>query len=256
MATAAALRIAESGWRRYKHTWRASVFSSFFNPIMLLLAMGIGLGELVDRNGGPGGLAYVTWLAPGLLANVAMQTAVGESAYPVQAGFRWARLYDAMVAGPVEPADVFIGHAAWVMARVAQASVAFALAAVWLADVDLIAALATIGPALLIGWAFIGPVTGYTTHWLNDTALSALFRYVVVPLFLFSGVFFPISQLPVFLQPLAWLTPLWHGVELSRLTALGIASTFAPLVHVIALVAFGFVGSWWSIGLYRKRLIK
>jgi lipooligosaccharide transport system permease protein len=65
MGTPTAIRVAESGWRRYKHTWRASVFSSFVNPVMLLLAMGIGLGSLVDRTGGPGGFAYVTWLAPG-----------------------------------------------------------------------------------------------------------------------------------------------------------------------------------------------
>lgn len=256
MASATALRIAESGWRRYKHTWRASVFSSFFNPVMLLLAMGIGLGELVDRNGGPGGLSYVTWLAPGLLANVAMQSAVGESAYPVQAGFRWVRLYEAMVAGPVAPIDVYLGHAMWVMARVAQVSVAFAFPAAWLADLGLLRSLATVGPALLVGWAFIGPTTGYTAHYLNDTSLSALFRYIVVPLFLFSGVFFPIDQLPTLMQPVAWLTPLWHGVELSRLTALGIGTTFHPGVHVLALLVFGAVGSVWAVSLYRKRLIK
>jgi lipooligosaccharide transport system permease protein len=256
MSTPTAIRVAESGWRRYKHTWRASLFSSFLSPILLLLAMGIGLGSLVDRAGGPGGFRYVIWLAPGLLANVAMQTAAGESAYPVMAGLRWIKSYDAMVAAPLDSRDVVLGHFAWVSLRVTQVTIVFALMAVWLADLDPVGAIGATGAAVLTGMAFVGPVTAYTAKFNNDTSLSNLFRYIVVPLFLFSGVFFPISQLPGFMQWLAWATPLWHGVELSRWLALGLEPAFAPAVHIGYLVVVGVAGMAVAIRLFQIRLIK
>lgn len=256
MATPTAIRVAESGWRRYKHTWRASLFSSFVNPVMLLLAMGIGLGTLVDRTGGPGGLPYVTWLAPGLLANIAMQTAAGESAYPVMAGMKWIKSYDAMLAGPLNPVDIVAGHFTWVSFRIVQVTVVFAAVAVWLADMDPLGAFAATGAALLTGMAFIGLVTAYTARFNSETSLSNLFRYIVVPLFLFSGVFFPITQLPAFMQPLAWATPLWHGVELSRWLSIGIEPAFSPIVHVVYLLAVGAFGLVAAVRLFEMRLVK
>ncbi|MDX1447465.1 MAG: ABC transporter permease [Acidimicrobiia bacterium] len=256
MATPTAFRVAESGFRRYKHTWRASLFSSFVNPVMLLLAMGIGLGTLVDRSGGPAGLDYVTWLAPGLLANIGMQTAAGESAYPVMAGMRWIKSYDAMLAAPLKPSDIVLGHFTWVTVRLIQVTVIFAAVAVWLADLDPVRTVAATGAAVLTGMAFIGAVTFYTAKFNNETSLSNLFRYVVVPLFLFSGVFFPVSQLPGFLQPLAWLTPLWHGVELTRWLGLGLNPAFAPTVHVGFLVAVTVVGVVYAIRQFEARLVK
>jgi hypothetical protein len=172
MATPTAIRVAESGWRRYKHTWRASLFSSFVNPVMLLAAMGIGLGSLVDRDGGPGGFAYVTWLAPGLLANIGMQTAAGESAYPVMAGMKWIKSYDAMLASPLDASDIVLGHFTWVSFRIAQVTIVFAAVAVWLADLDPVRGIAAGGAAVLTGMAFIGPVTAYTAKFNNDTSLA------------------------------------------------------------------------------------
>jgi len=256
MGTPTAIRVAESGWRRYKHTWRASLFSSFVNPVMLLLAMGIGLGSLVDRTGGPDGLPYVAWLAPGLLANIAMQTAAGESAYPVMAGMKWIKSYDAMLAGPLNPSDIVLGHFSWVSFRLVQVTVVFAAVAVWLADMDPVRAVGATGASLLTGMAFIGAVTSYTAKFDNETSLSNLFRYIVVPLFLFSGVFFPISQLPGFMQPLAWLTPLWHGVELTRWLGLGLDPTFSPLAHAGFLIVVAVGGVLLAIRLFAMRLVK
>ncbi len=256
MSTPTAIRVAESGWRRYKHTWRASLVTSFVNPVMLLLAMGIGLGSLVDRNGGPGGLPYVVWLAPGLLANIAMQTAAGESSYPVMAGMRWIKSYDAMLAGPLTATDIVLGHFSWVSFRIAQVTVVFAAVSVWLADLDPLRALAATGAGLLTGMAFIGLITAYTAKFNNDTSLANLFRFIVVPLFLFSGVFFPIAQLPGFMQPLAWLTPLWHGVELARWLALGLDTAFGPLAHVGYLIVVAVAGVVVAVRLFEMRLIK
>jgi lipooligosaccharide transport system permease protein len=132
----------------------------------------------------------------------------------------------------------------------------FAVVAVWLADLDPLGALAATGAALLTGMAFIGLVTAYTAKFNNETSLANLFRYIVVPLFLFSGVFFPITQLPGFMQPLAWLTPLWHGVELSRWLAMGIDTAFAPILHVGYLVVVGVLGFVLAVRLFEERLVK
>lgn len=255
MATPAPLRVVEAGARRYRHTWRASVISSFLNPVLLLVAMGVGLGSLVDDRGGPGGLPYLTWLAPGLLAAAAMQTAAGESAYPVMAGIKWIKTYDAALATPITVRDLVAGHLGWVTIRVTQVSVVFALVITVFGVTGPGQALLAAVPAVLTGVAFAGPVTAYTARLEDETGLSSLFRFGIVPLFLFSGTFFPISQLPDPVQPLAYATPLWHGVELARGFALGIPTTFPPLVHLgyLAVVAAG--GSVLATRLLRRRMV-
>jgi lipooligosaccharide transport system permease protein len=185
-----------------------------------------------------------------------MQTAAGESAYPVMAGMRWIKSYDAMLASPLRASDIVLGHFTWVSFRIAQVTLIFGAVVVWLADLDLLPVIAATGASLLTGMAFIGLVTAYTAKFQSDTSLANLFRYVVVPLFLFSGVFFPISQLPSIIQPLAWLTPLWHGVELSRWLALGLETTFSPFVHAGYLIVVGALGMAAAVRLFEMRLVK
>jgi lipooligosaccharide transport system permease protein len=103
--------------------------------------------------------------------------------------------------------------------------------------------------------AFAGIITAYTARLQNETGLSSLFRFGIVPLFLFSGTFFPISQLPGWIQPVAWFTPLWHGVELTRAVALGIRPSFAPAVHIGALVSVLIVGTVISVRFMERRIV-
>lgn len=255
MATPAALLVMEAGLRRYRHTWRSSVISSFVNPLLLLLSMGIGLGSLVDERGGPGGISYLTWLAPGLLAAAAMQTAAGESSYPVMAGIKWQKTYAAALATPLVVRDLILGHLGWIGVRLFQVLFVYAGAIVVVGATDPVPALASIAPALLTGLAFAGIITAYTARLQNETGLSSLFRFGIVPLFLFSGTFFPISQLPGWIQPVAWFTPLWHGVELTRAMALGIRPSFAPAVHIGALVSVLIVGTAFSVRFMERRIV-
>ena len=96
----------------YRRTWRGSIYSSVLNPVLYLGAMGLGLGTLVDKHGSSslGGVSYLAFLAPGLLAAAAMQTALGESTYPVLASVKWLKTYQAAAATPLRPADLFRGH--------------------------------------------------------------------------------------------------------------------------------------------------
>jgi lipooligosaccharide transport system permease protein len=243
------LLVLERQARVYKHTWRSSIISTFLSPILLLLAMGVGLGSLVDDRNAPAGLPYLTWLAPGLLAAAAMQTAAGDSAYPVMAGIKWIKSYDAALASPIEVHHLVGGHVAWVMVRLVMVSVVFAGVMTAFGATSVAESLLAIGPAVLTGFAFIGPVTAYTAGLKKETGLASLFRFGIVPLFLFSGTFFPISQLPDWMEPLALLTPLWHGAELTRWAALGLEPTLSPATH--SLVLFG-VGAVFPVLAYRR----
>ncbi len=235
------LLVLERQARVYKHTWRASMISTFLSPTLLLLAMGVGLGSLVDQGDAPAGLPYLTWLAPGLLAATAMQTAAGDSSYPVMAGIKWIKSYDAALSSPIEVHHIVGGHVGWVLIRLVMVSAVFAGVMTAFGATTLAEALLATGPAVLTGFAFIGPVTAYTAGLQKETGLASLFRFGVVPLFLFSGTFFPISQLPDWMEPLAFMTPLWHGVELTRWAALGLEPALSPITHTTVLFAVGAV---------------
>lgn len=251
-----ALRFVEAELRRYRHTWRGSVFSSFVNPVLFLLAMGLGLGALVDDLGGPGELPFVTWLAPGLIVATAMQTAAGESSYPVMAGIKWIKSYDAALATPLEVRHLVAGHLGWVAARLVQVTAAYALVAALLGALSFGQALATLVPAVLTGLAFAGPVTWYTARLERETGLSSLFRFGIVPLFLFSGTFFPVDRLPASVRPLTLLTPLWHGVELARAWALDLEPGLPPGLHLAVLAAVAAGGAAAAAARMRRRLVR
>jgi len=257
MTIAGSLRVVEAGARVYRRTWRGSVISTFLNPVLYLLAMGVGLGELVDE--GSGGatldLPYLTFLAPGLMAAAAMQTAAGDASYPVMAGIKWRKTYEATLSTPVGVPELLLGHLGWVTIRITFVATVFALIMTVFGATTLVEGLAAVPPAVLTGLAFAAAITAYTGRLKNETGLASLFRFGIVPLFLFSGTFFPIEQLPDFLEPLAYATPLWHGVELCRGLALGLDFAVNPLISVAYLLAWVIGGAFLSIRILRRRLI-
>ncbi|MFZ0493518.1 MAG: ABC transporter permease [Acidimicrobiia bacterium] len=252
----AALRVVEAHARVYRRTWRGSVISTFLSPVFYLLAMGIGLGSLVNRGAGTAsvGVPYLTYLAPGLLAATAMQTGAGDGSWPVMAGIKWTKTYFATLATPIRIRDLVVGHLGWVGVRMVFVSTVFVVVMAVFGAVPLGVGLLAVVPAVLTGLAFAAPVSAYAA-WLNDDhGLSNLFRFGIVPMFLFSGTFFPITQLPGWMQPIAYAIPLWHGVELTRATALGIPTTFSPVVHVAYLLAWIVGGSLVGFRTFAKKL--
>ena len=239
-----ALRVVEANARIYRQTWRGSVISSFAVPLFTLVAMGSGLGRLVDDSGGVNGSEFLAFLAPGLLAATAMTTAAGEASYPVVAGIRWSKNYHAALATPVSVSDLVYGLFGWLGIRLLFNLVIYAaiMAAVGAATWG--AAMMAVLPATLTGLAFATPITAWVATLESDAALSSLFRFGIMPLFLFSGTFFPIEQLPDFLEPVAFLSPLFHGVELTRFAA-GVPGSPYLLwwVHAAALAALVIGGT-------------
>ena len=240
----------------YRRTWRGSIYSSVLNPLLYLGAMGIGLGTLVDAHGTArlGGLSYLAFLAPGLLAAAAMQAAVEESTYPVLGSVKWRRTYYAATASPLRPADLFHGHLLFTTMRLAMNSAVFLAVMAAFGAVASPWALAALPAAVLTGLAFAAPVEAWAITVTKDTSFALIFRFGLIPLFLFSGTFFPITQLPAWLRPLAYLTPLWHGVALCRSLTLGTASLGGALAHVTYLAAVAAVSIAAGNRSYARRL--
>ena len=255
-ATPLSLRFAESQARNYRRTWKGSAFTTFLNPVLFLTAMGLGLGTLVDRGAGAAALDvdYLAFIAPGLLAATAMQTGTGDGSYPVVAGIKWTRTYHAALATPVGIPDLVAGHLLWVGVRLVFSSFVYALVMVAFGAVSFGGGALAIGPAVLTGIAFAASVTAFSGWIQRETGLSSLFRFAIIPMFLLSGTFFPIEQLPSWVQPVAMFTPLWHGVELTRAVALGSAPELSPIWHVSYLIAWTAAGWLLAVRTFRKRL--
>ena len=240
----------------YRRTWRGSIYTSVLSPVLYLGAMGLGLGKLVDAHGTArlGGVSYLAFLAPGLLAAAAMQAGIEESTYPVLGSVKWRRTYYAAAASPLRPADIFHGHLLFTAMRLAMNSAIFlavmaafgAIASPWV--------LAALPVAVLTGLAFAAPIEAWAITVVKDTSFALVFRFGMIPLFLFSGTFFPVTQLPAWIRPLAYITPLWHGVALCRSLSLGTATLGGALVHVGYLAALAAVSIAVGNRTYRRRL--
>ncbi|HSK97914.1 MAG TPA: ABC transporter permease [Euzebyales bacterium] len=249
-----ALRVMEGELLAYRRNWRASAFSTFLNPVLFLAAMGLGLGSLVDRGQGLGGLSYLAFYASGLLAAHAMMTGVGDATYPVMAGIKWIKSYQAALATPVATRDLVVGHASFILLRVAFASLAFVTVASLFGAFAWIDGLAAVPVVLLCGLAYATPVMAFTASLERETALAGLFRFGLVPMFLLSGTFFPLEQLPVWLQRVAQLVPLWHAIELVRAITLDVAPALPWAVHVAYLLTWLVVGAALAFRIFRWKL--
>ena len=256
MAIPLSLRVAEADARIYRRTWRGSVVSSFLTPILYLLAMGVGLGSLVDANlpDGLEGVSYLTFLAPGLLVATAMQTGAGEGAWKVMGGMRWRETWKARLASPIGVPSLVLGHMIWSAIRVLMVSVAFAIVMAAFRVAPLLQSLLAIAPACLVGIAMVAATTSFTVRLKDVQGLAMFFRFVVIPMFLFSGVFFPVSNLPDWLQPVALLTPMFHGVELARAIVVGTTPAVAPTVSVAYLLAWIVAGTYFAMAPIRRKL--
>ena len=251
-------RVFEYRLLDYRRTYRSSIFNSFVGPALFLAAMGVGLGTYVNDSAALGGVSYLAFLAPGLLAATAMQTASFESTFPIMGGLVWNRVYHAMYATPIRPKDIALGNLAWIAFRVLLVSTVFVLVTALFGAAASPLIVLAIPAAVLTGMAFAGPIAAFSATQRNVEKFNAVFRFGITPLFLFSGTFFPIESLPTFLQVVAWFTPLYHGVALCRGLALGTAADepLLMLAHTAILVAFAAVGAWATVRTFERKLVR
>jgi lipooligosaccharide transport system permease protein len=253
-------RVIEHRLLQYRRTFRASLFSSFGIPVLFLAAMGLGLGGYVDQNPDPSlaGLTYLQFLAPGLLAATVMQSGSFEAAFPILGGLQWNKIFHAMFATPIRALDVALGNIVWIALRMTLISVVFAIVIVAFGASRSPLIILAIPAAVLTGLAFATPIMAFTATQRTPDKFASLFRFGITPLFLFSGTFYPIESLPEIIRPIAWLSPLWHGVDLCRALMLGTIERdpVLALIHVVVLATIAGLGAAAASRTIASRLVK
>ncbi|MFC3500743.1 ABC transporter permease [Micromonospora krabiensis] len=237
----------------YRRTWRAGVFSSFLLPVLTVLGFGVGVGAYIDQ--GVDGVSYLDWLVPGLIASTALQVAIGDATWPVFSNFQWIKTYFAQGAAPLRVGDILAGHLLYVLFRVLTTITAFLLVTGVFGALRSPLAVAALPVAALLGLAVAAPTFAYSAAVDSDSWLAMLFRFAVIPMTLFAGVFFPVESLPEALRWLAYATPLWHAVDLCRAATLGVAPQWSVVGHLLYLVAWAFGGWLLAHRVFRRRLV-
>jgi lipooligosaccharide transport system permease protein len=236
----AARLLVERNARASRHSLR-TVLSGFFEPVFYLFSLGIGIGALVGGLRFNGHLvSYQEFVAPGLLAASAMNGAVMDSTFGVFLKLKYARLYDSVLATPLDSRAVAVGEVTWALLRGAGYATTFILVLLVSGYISSWWALLALPAATLIGLAFAGAGMAATT-WMRSWQDFDLVQLVTLPMFLFSATFYPLSTYPHALRIVVELTPLYHGVALERQLLLGAVDASA-LVHVAYLVALGLTG--------------
>ncbi len=217
--------------------------------------MGVGLGGLIDESTGDvGGVSYLEFVAPGLLVASAVQIVAGESLWPVVAGTKWLRFYHGIVTTPIRAADVCGGYVLWQSLRTAFSATVFLAIAALLGAIPSLWAVLAIPATALTAAAFCAPLCAFSVTQETDFSFPVIMRLGILPLFLFSGTFFPITELPNWLEPIARLSPLWHGVELARRATTGDVAVLPMFGHACYLAAFVIVGVVVGARTYTRRL--
>jgi lipooligosaccharide transport system permease protein len=245
-------------WRaRWRRTWRGSAITNFVLPVLYLLGMGVGLGAYVDEGGAQqslGGLPYLDFIAPGLLATTVFQNAVGASTWPVLGALKWDKTYYAMLATPLRVRDILLGNLWFIAARLALTATVFLGVLVAFGIARSPWALLALPGAVLVGMAHSTACFAYAASVERETGFMLLYRLGVVPMFLFSGAFFPISQLPTPLEWVARLLPLTSGVDLLRDLVLGTPELGPDLLYIAYLALWVLAGFWLADRRLARRL--
>src|SRR5579875_283098 len=234
-------RLVERNLLVYRRTWIV-IASGFFEPLFYLLSIGVGIGKLVGTVTGPGGqvISYTAFVAPALLASSAMNGAIYDATFNIFHKLKFAKIYDAVLATPVGVTDVALGEISWALIRGTIYSAVFLLVMAVLGLVGSVWALLVLPVAVLIGFAFAAvgmAATSYMRSWQDFDFV----QLAVLPLFLFSATFYPLTTYPPALQVIVQLTPLYHGVALVRALDTGAVGPGA-LVHVLYLAVMGVAG--------------
>jgi len=248
------LRAVEYHWVWYRRNWRATVITSLLQPVLFLIALGFGFGSQVRPSAATDGLRYVEFLVPALLVLTAVQVASWESTYSIINSFKWEMNYLAVIATPVTPGQIFTGQLAWGALRLLGSTTIFLAVAAVLGAVPGAAGMLAVPFAVLAGMAFSAPVIAWSATRDTAEAFSGFFRFLVLPMTLFTGAFFPLGQLPDWIEPLAWLTPVWHGIELARGAAFGSLQPWPALGHAAYLVALLSIGVLAGRRSFQRRL--
>jgi lipooligosaccharide transport system permease protein len=241
---------------RYARTWRSTIVISIANPLLFLLGIGVGIGHLVDHGHSAtlAGVSYTDFFAPGLLAASAMQTGYIEGGGGVARAAGHGGSYLAAATTPLEPSEILAGHFLFITFRVLTSSAAFIAVMVVFGVTDSWWVIAALPAALLTGLAFAAPTAAWAVGLRSINRLNSLYRFVLMPMYMFSGTFFALTELPHGVRLIASVLPLTQGVELCRSLSLGTASAVDVVARSLYLLVFVVGGIAVARTSYRRRL--
>lgn len=244
----------EHQFRRYRSTWRATIISGLVSPMLFLGTIGFGLGSQIDDTSTLGTLDYASFVGPGVLAGAAMIQGASLGLWPTLGAIKWEGTYQAALTTPLTAGELATGHVLWIGFRVLVGSTLyvviltlFGISSSWLAIFAPLIACCT-------GMAFGAVVSAFAATQERDNAFGLISRVVISPLFLFSGAFFPTSQLPAGVEWIAALVPVSHGVELCRNLITGQANVGTELRHLAVLLAWLVAGWLLALRTFTRRL--
>ncbi|HEX2153926.1 MAG TPA: ABC transporter permease [Acidimicrobiia bacterium] len=234
-------RLLERNYLVYRRIWKV-IFSGFFEPVFYLFSIGIGLGALVGEVAGPGGegVSYTVFVAPALLAASAMNGAVFESTMNIFFKLKFGKVYDGMLTTPMKPMDIAVGEITWCLIRGLLYAIGFLVVALAMGLTRGSLWILALPTAVLIGFAFAACGFAATT-WMKSWQDFDMVQLVTLPLFLFSATFYPLDLYPPMIQSITRLSPLYHGVELTRGFMLGVLD-WSMVGHAGFLVVMGLIG--------------
>jgi lipooligosaccharide transport system permease protein len=241
-------------WWSYKKVWRTGIFTSFVQPFLTLLALGLGVGGLVTNKSGIGGLSYARFIGPGLLVSSCMLTGAAEGMWLVLGSVNWTREYHAQAASPISTRDIVHGHVIWIIVRTGIGAVMVGVALSLFPSTRSIGVLAAVPVAVATGLAFGMPIAAYSVTLERDIAFANLQRFFLNPLYLFAGAFFPFQQLPVGVRWVAGFFPVWHGIEVARDAMTPIHAAWPIALHLAVIVAWISGGMLVAYRTFAKRL--
>lgn len=253
------LLYAENRLLRMRAYLRTILIVALLYPVIYLTAMGVGLGSLVDRGaGGIAGVPYLVFVGAGLLVATIVMESTNEFTFAIMGGFKWQRTYYAANASPITPAQIVIGEVAAVFVRLLAQAIPFWIALVLFGAAPSGWSWLLVPIAAVAGISFGAPLMAYSATQEEDGYQFAFVqRFIVMPMFLFAGTFYPLTQMPPYLQWVGWISPMWHGTQLGRIVGYGMENPpWLTVVHVLCLVVPIVVGVALSIRIFTARLLK
>ena len=256
-----ALRVAEYRFYSMSKWLGAVVAFGLGNPILFLLSVGLGIGALVDANSGGGGVlgvSYLQFVAPALLASAAIQGVMDEVTFPTLDGFVWDKLFFAINATSVSARQIADGVMIVALGRGLFTTLMYLAVLLIFGAVPLSSVLPLLFTSMLAGWGWAALMMAITARLEKDEGYFAVIgRFVIAPMFLFSGTFYPLELMPIYLQPIGWVSPLWHATELGRTLSYGAAMEWHVfLVHIGYLSIMGIVGMLLTYPKFKERLAR
>jgi lipooligosaccharide transport system permease protein len=243
-----ALMVAEYRFRSVSKWLGAMIAYGLGNPVLYLVSIGLGIGALVDAgnpNSTLGGVSYLEFVAPALLASAAIQGVMEEVTFPTMDGFIWQKNFYAITSTNVTPRQLADGIMIVALARGLATVVMYVAILLIFGAIPLASAAALVLSSMLAGWGMAAIMLAVTARLENDEGYFALInRFLIAPMFLFSGTFYPLDLMPIYLQPIGWISPLWHATDLGRFLSYGM-----PLEPWLVILHFVFLGSMVFVGM-------